>query len=79
MFFIPFAGQKGIQRDIYESILDLDKKLRWVDRKDKEFRVLWEEREDLFEWRNWIMANMGWYAFDSKKTKEEKFLSLYEW
>ena len=78
MFFIPFAGQKSIQRDIYASILELDKKLRWVDRKDKEFKSLWDEREDLFEWKNWVMCNMGWYSFELEKLKEEKYLSFYE-
>lgn len=79
MFFIPFVGQKEVQKDIHESIMDLDKKLRWIHREEKEFMALWEEREDLFEWRNWIMTNMGWYAFDSKKIREEKYSSFYEW
>jgi len=77
MFFVPFVGQKNIQKDIYESLISLDKKLRWVDPEDEEFKPLWEEREELFEWRSWVMENMGWYAFNTKLMKEER--DLYEW
>lgn len=78
MLFIPFVGQHGIQKDLYKSISDLDKKLRWIEQDDKEFKSLWEEREELFEWRNWIMVNMGWYDFSSK-TKEDCVVSSYDW
>ncbi len=78
MFFIPFVGQKEIQEDIYKSLVALDEKLRWIQRETEEFETLWNEREELFEWRSWVMCNMGWYSFAPKQPAEERYLSFYE-
>jgi len=78
MFFLPFSGQKEIQKDIYESLIVLDDKLRWLKEGSKEFKTLWNEREELFEWRNWVRCNMGWYSFEPKKPPEERYLSFYD-